>query len=175
MILHCRTVVLPDTPVSGNIKTIWVLIWLSKCDDFPELSGIDCNLSFSGRSHEQSRNVRIVWQQSKYQNGQNGTTVHHYAWNCNGSLGFYFVVNRSVQLRTGLYCWCSTTTSVRNWKEQKSCLRHALGLPPAASRRQGSDVRKRSYSWWYCSLVQVFLWSVDTRTHTQPSFGKIGM
>ena len=77
-------------------------------------------------------------------------------------------INRSVHFRTGWYCWCNT--SVRNLKENTSCLLQVQGLPAAAGKRQGSDARRRSYCWWYCSLVLVLLWSVwlHARTHNHP-------
>ena len=60
-------------------------------------------------------------------------------------------------------------------KEKTSCLLRVQGLLAAAGKRQGSDARRRSYCCWYCSLVLVLLWSVVTRTQTQPSSGNRGI
>ena len=59
---------------------------------------------------------------------------------------------------------------MRNLKEKTSCLLQVQGLPAAAGKRQGSDVRRRSYCWWYCRQVLVFLWSVwlHPRAHNPP-------
>ena len=126
-----------------------------------------------------SGNVRIVWvvvwlPKWHYISGQNGTAVHHYVRKCKKSLGL-IIISISLHFRTGWYCWCSTTTCVRSLKEKTSCLLQVQGLPAAAGKRQGSDAQRRSYCWWYCSLVLVLLWSVVTRAHTQPSSGKMGI
>ena len=73
---------------------------------------------------------------------------------------------------------CCVNCKYRRTTCNASCLRlEVKGLPAAAGKRLGSDPRRRSYSWWYCScsLVLVLLWSVVSRTHAQPSSGKRGM
>ena len=57
---------------------------------------------------------------------------------------------------------------MRNLKEKASCPLQVQRLPAAAGKRQGSDARRRSDWWWYCSLVLVRVAVVCgyTRAHT---------